>query len=39
MEEEQMDAPVIDIEKDLAMLFRDDDFEDDASDGFEKEDV
>ncbi|GJZ87161.1 hypothetical protein Tco_0658771 [Tanacetum coccineum] len=35
MEEEQMNAPVIDMEEDLAALFGDDDFEDDASDGFD----
>ncbi|GJZ28159.1 hypothetical protein Tco_0572806 [Tanacetum coccineum] len=39
MEEEQMDTPVIDMEEDLAALFRDDDFEDDASDGFDEEEV
>ncbi|GJV94378.1 hypothetical protein Tco_1545955 [Tanacetum coccineum] len=39
MEEEQMDAPVIDMEEDLAALFGDDDFEDDASDGFDEEEV
>ncbi|GKB68344.1 hypothetical protein Tco_0929756 [Tanacetum coccineum] len=39
MEEEQMDAPVIDMEEDLAALFGDDDFEDDASDGFDDEEV
>ncbi|GKF31656.1 hypothetical protein Tco_0101454, partial [Tanacetum coccineum] len=39
MEEEQMNAPVIDIEEDLAALFGDDDFEDDASDGFDMEEV
>ncbi|GKC18193.1 hypothetical protein Tco_1014975 [Tanacetum coccineum] len=39
MEEEKMDALVIDIEKDMAALFRDDDFDDDASDGFDEEDV
>ncbi|GKE07547.1 hypothetical protein Tco_1399565 [Tanacetum coccineum] len=39
MEEEQMDAPVIDMEEDLVALFGDDDFEDDASDGFDKEEV
>ncbi|GKC91344.1 hypothetical protein Tco_1151993 [Tanacetum coccineum] len=31
--EGQMDAPMMDIEEDLAVLFGDDDFEDDASDG------
>ncbi|GJW20369.1 hypothetical protein Tco_0030991 [Tanacetum coccineum] len=35
MEEEQMDAPVMDMDEDLAALFGDDDFEDDASDGFD----
>ncbi|GJR68870.1 hypothetical protein Tco_0014935 [Tanacetum coccineum] len=39
MEEEQMNAPVIDMEEDLAALFGDDDFEDDASDGFDMEEV
>ncbi|GJY99216.1 hypothetical protein Tco_0516646 [Tanacetum coccineum] len=39
MEEGQMDARVIDIEEDLAVLFGDDDFEDDASDGFDDEEV
>ncbi|GJZ30908.1 hypothetical protein Tco_0575955 [Tanacetum coccineum] len=39
MEEEQMDALVVDIEEDLAVLFSDDDFEDDASDGFDEEEV
>ncbi|GJX50846.1 hypothetical protein Tco_0277691 [Tanacetum coccineum] len=37
IEEEQMDAPVMDMEEDLAVLFGDDNFEDDASDGFDKE--
>ncbi|GKE58921.1 hypothetical protein Tco_1498106 [Tanacetum coccineum] len=37
--EGQMDAPIMDIEEDLAALFDDDDFEDDASDGFGKEEV
>ncbi|GKD75699.1 hypothetical protein Tco_1333981, partial [Tanacetum coccineum] len=32
-------APVVDIEEDLAALFRDDDFEDDASDGFDMEEI
>ncbi|GJY91862.1 hypothetical protein Tco_0507644 [Tanacetum coccineum] len=31
--EGQMDAPMMDMEEDLAVLFGDDDFEDDASDG------
>ncbi|GJZ41102.1 hypothetical protein Tco_0587988 [Tanacetum coccineum] len=39
MEEEQMDALVIDMEEGLAALFGDDDFEDDASDGFNEEEV
>ncbi|GJY80276.1 hypothetical protein Tco_0493027 [Tanacetum coccineum] len=39
MEEEQMDAPMIDLEEDLAVLFGDDDFEDDAFDGFDEEEV
>ncbi|GJS07349.1 hypothetical protein Tco_0364145 [Tanacetum coccineum] len=39
MEEEQMDASVIHMEEDLAALFGDDDFEDDASDGFDEEEV
>ncbi|GJX92263.1 hypothetical protein Tco_0345589 [Tanacetum coccineum] len=38
-EEEQMDAPVIDMEEDLVALFGDDDFEDDASDGFDEVEV
>ncbi|GKB05524.1 hypothetical protein Tco_0833719 [Tanacetum coccineum] len=37
--EGQMDAPMIDMEEDLAVLFGDDDFEDDASDGFGEEEV
>ncbi|GJX87739.1 hypothetical protein Tco_0339753 [Tanacetum coccineum] len=37
--EGQMDAPMMDMEEDLAMLFGDDDFEDDASDGFGEEEV
>ncbi|GKB68037.1 hypothetical protein Tco_0929449 [Tanacetum coccineum] len=37
--EEQMIAPVVDMEKDIAMLFGDDDFEDDASKGFDEEEV
>ncbi|GKE04613.1 hypothetical protein Tco_1396631, partial [Tanacetum coccineum] len=36
-EKEQVIAPIVDIEEDLAALFRDDDFEDDASDGFDME--
>ncbi|GJV67478.1 hypothetical protein Tco_1242840 [Tanacetum coccineum] len=39
MEQGQMDAPMMDIEEDLAALFGDDDFEDDASDGFGEEEV
>ncbi|GKB24493.1 hypothetical protein Tco_0863894 [Tanacetum coccineum] len=34
-----MDAPMMDMEEDLAVLFGDDDFEDDASDGFGEEEV
>ncbi|GKF19293.1 hypothetical protein Tco_0067931 [Tanacetum coccineum] len=37
--EGQMDALMMDMEEDLAALFGDDDFEDDASDGFGKEEV
>ncbi|GJV24243.1 hypothetical protein Tco_1376938 [Tanacetum coccineum] len=37
--EEQMIAPVVDMDKDNAMLFGDDDFEDDASEGFDEEEV
>ncbi|GJS13141.1 hypothetical protein Tco_0407613 [Tanacetum coccineum] len=37
--EGQMDAPMIDMEEDLAVLFGDDDFEDDALDGFSEEEV
>ncbi|GJR11620.1 hypothetical protein Tco_0794272 [Tanacetum coccineum] len=33
--EEQMAAPGIDMDEDIAMLFGDDDFEDDASEGFD----
>ncbi|GJU99191.1 hypothetical protein Tco_1328462 [Tanacetum coccineum] len=39
MEEGQMDALMMDIEDDLAALLVDDDFEDDASDGFGEEEV
>ncbi|GJR82348.1 hypothetical protein Tco_0153133 [Tanacetum coccineum] len=39
MEEGQMDAPIMDMEEDLAVLFGDDDFEDDASDGLGEEEV
>ncbi|GJW18573.1 hypothetical protein Tco_0026009 [Tanacetum coccineum] len=38
-EEEQVIATVVDMEEDLAALFGDDDFEDDASDGFDMEEV
>ncbi|GKD95270.1 hypothetical protein Tco_1375107, partial [Tanacetum coccineum] len=38
-EEEQVIAPVVDMEEDLAALFGDDDFEDDASDGFDMEEA
>ncbi|GJX52504.1 hypothetical protein Tco_0280873, partial [Tanacetum coccineum] len=37
--EGQMDAPMMDMEEDLAVLFGDDDFENDASDGFGEEEV
>ncbi|GKB42837.1 hypothetical protein Tco_0887779 [Tanacetum coccineum] len=37
--EEQMIAPVVDIDEDIAMLFGDDDFEDDDSEGFDEEEV
>nr|GFA24286.1 hypothetical protein [Tanacetum cinerariifolium] len=36
---EEMDDEMMDMEEDLAALFRDDDFEDDDSDGFGKEEV
>ncbi|GJW88519.1 hypothetical protein Tco_0163859 [Tanacetum coccineum] len=36
---EEMDALMMDMEEDLAALFGDDDFEDDASDGFGEEEV
>ncbi|GKB71401.1 hypothetical protein Tco_0932813 [Tanacetum coccineum] len=39
MEEGQMDALMMDMEEDLAALFSDDDFKDDASDGFGEEEV
>ncbi|GJU10778.1 hypothetical protein Tco_1133174 [Tanacetum coccineum] len=39
IEEEQVIAPIVDMEEDLATLFGDDDFEDDASDGFDEEEV
>ncbi|GKF25000.1 hypothetical protein Tco_0080894, partial [Tanacetum coccineum] len=38
-EEEQAIAPIVDMEEDLAALFGDDDFEDDAFDGFDMEEV
>ncbi|GKG37165.1 hypothetical protein Tco_0447338, partial [Tanacetum coccineum] len=34
-----MDAPMMEMEEDLAVLFCDDDFEDDASDGFGEEEA
>ncbi|GJY45334.1 hypothetical protein Tco_0434397 [Tanacetum coccineum] len=37
--EEQVIAPVVDMDKDVAMLFGDDDFEDDESEGFDEEEV
>ncbi|GKA41101.1 hypothetical protein Tco_0733694 [Tanacetum coccineum] len=37
--EEQVIAPVVDMDEDIADLFGDDDFEDDASEGFDEEDV
>ncbi|GJT26072.1 hypothetical protein Tco_0906347 [Tanacetum coccineum] len=37
--EEQMIATVVDIDEDLAMLFGDDEFEDDDSEGFDEEEV
>ncbi|GJY34743.1 hypothetical protein Tco_0419212 [Tanacetum coccineum] len=37
--EGQMDALMMDMEEDLAVLFSDDDFEDDALDGFGEEEV
>ncbi|GKE83900.1 hypothetical protein Tco_1557642 [Tanacetum coccineum] len=36
---EEMDAPMMDMDEDLAALFGDDDFEDDASDEFGEEEV
>ncbi|GJZ58162.1 hypothetical protein Tco_0613656 [Tanacetum coccineum] len=39
VEEGKMDAPMMDMEEDLAVLFGDDDFEDDASDGFSEEEA
>ncbi|GJZ30532.1 hypothetical protein Tco_0575579 [Tanacetum coccineum] len=38
-EEEQVVALVVGIDEDIAMLFGDDDFEDDASEGFDEEEV
>ncbi|GKD20728.1 hypothetical protein Tco_1222431, partial [Tanacetum coccineum] len=35
-EVEQVIAPVVDMDEDIAMLFGDDDFEDDASKGFDE---
>ncbi|GKD30971.1 hypothetical protein Tco_1241749 [Tanacetum coccineum] len=37
--EEQMIALVVDMDEDIAMLFGDDDFEDDASEGVDEEEV
>ncbi|GKF67849.1 hypothetical protein Tco_0197528, partial [Tanacetum coccineum] len=37
--EEQVIAPVIDMDEDISMLFGDDDFRDDDSEGFEDEEV
>ncbi|GJZ15152.1 hypothetical protein Tco_0550829 [Tanacetum coccineum] len=37
--EEQVIALVVDIDEDIAMLFGDDDFEDDDSKGFDEEEV
>ncbi|GKB01814.1 hypothetical protein Tco_0829858 [Tanacetum coccineum] len=37
--EEQMISPVIGMDEDIAMLFGDDDFEDDDSEGFDEEEV
>ncbi|GJY23006.1 hypothetical protein Tco_0396664 [Tanacetum coccineum] len=39
VEKELVIAPVVDMEEDLAALFGDDDFEDDAFDGFDMEEV
>ncbi|GJY63681.1 putative reverse transcriptase domain-containing protein [Tanacetum coccineum] len=39
VEEEQVIAPIVGMEEDLATLFGDDDFKDDASDGFDEEEV
>ncbi|GKC41692.1 hypothetical protein Tco_1059414 [Tanacetum coccineum] len=38
-EVEQVIAPVVDMDEDIAMLFGDDEFEDDASKGFDEEEV
>ncbi|GJZ98996.1 hypothetical protein Tco_0671547 [Tanacetum coccineum] len=37
--EEQVIAPVVDMDEDVAMLFNDDDFEDDDSEGFDEDEV
>ncbi|GJU58900.1 hypothetical protein Tco_1236666 [Tanacetum coccineum] len=37
--EEQVIAPVVDMDEEIAMLFGDDDFEDDDSEGFDEEEV
>ncbi|GJR75459.1 hypothetical protein Tco_0087824 [Tanacetum coccineum] len=37
--EEQVIASVVDVDEDIAMLFGDDDFEDDDSEGFDEEEV
>nr|GEU29548.1 hypothetical protein [Tanacetum cinerariifolium] len=37
--EEQVIAPVVNVDEDIAMLFGDDDFEDDDSKGFDEEEV
>ncbi|GJW15887.1 hypothetical protein Tco_0020020 [Tanacetum coccineum] len=37
--EEQAIAPVVDMDEEIAMLFGDDDFEDDDSEGFDEEEV
>ncbi|GJY11097.1 hypothetical protein Tco_0379282 [Tanacetum coccineum] len=37
--EEQVVAPVVDMNEDITMLFGDDDFEDDDSEGFDEEEV
>ncbi|GKD89404.1 hypothetical protein Tco_1364911 [Tanacetum coccineum] len=38
-EDEQVISPIVDMEEELAALFGDDDFEDDAFDGFDMEEV